>query len=112
MGLREQVADLMKRKREANDQNTLLKTLHSLWERLCSEVEAEIQEGVRKQLGIELNKGTFQLPDELPQPPQHKRPRRTILEPKSDPTPLSTTIVEEHKRNRGDEARRTRSKCL
>ena len=42
--LRDHVYDLKKRKQDAITQNELLKQLTSLWERLCSEVESEIQE--------------------------------------------------------------------
>ena len=36
--LRQNVEDLKTRKREAHEQNNLLRTLTMLWERLCSEV--------------------------------------------------------------------------
>ena len=52
VSLRDEVAELRQQRREAEEENHLLKQLHSLWERLCYEVEAEIQVGVRKQLGI------------------------------------------------------------
>ena len=51
--LRDHVFDLKKRKQEAITQNELLKQLTSLWQRLCSEVDSEIQDGVRCQLGFQ-----------------------------------------------------------
>ena len=53
MDLRDHVFDLKKRKQEAITQNELLKQLTSLWQRLCSEVDSEIQDGVRCQLGFQ-----------------------------------------------------------
>lgn len=48
--LRQEVSELIDRRKEAQEENALLKKLHGLWERLCTEVEAEIQEGVRRQV--------------------------------------------------------------
>ena len=53
--LREHVIDLKKRKQDAYTQHQLLIQLTSLWQRLCSEVETEIQDGVRHQLGFAPN---------------------------------------------------------
>ena len=53
--LREHVIDLKKRKQDACTQHQLLVQLTNLWERLCSEVETEIQDGVRHQLGFAPN---------------------------------------------------------
>ena len=50
--LRDLVYDLKRRREEAVTQNELLKQLTSLWERLCTEVESEIQDGVRQQLNF------------------------------------------------------------
>ena len=47
--------DLKKRKQDAHTQHQLLIQLTNLWERLCSEVETEIQDGVRHQLGFAPN---------------------------------------------------------
>jgi hypothetical protein len=52
--LRDLVGDLKRRRVDGSTQNELLKQLTSLWERLCSEVENEIQDGVRQQLGFTL----------------------------------------------------------
>ena len=52
--LREEVAGLQRRRREAQEERVLLGQLTHLWQRLCDEVEAEIQEGVRRQLGIQV----------------------------------------------------------
>ena len=52
--LREEVAGLQRRRREAQEERALLGQLTHLWQRLCDEVEAEIQEGVRRQLGIQV----------------------------------------------------------
>ena len=54
--LREEVAGLQRRRREAQEERALLRQLTLLWQRLCDEVEAEIQEGVRRQLGIQVRK--------------------------------------------------------
>ncbi|TRY77202.1 hypothetical protein TCAL_00089 [Tigriopus californicus] len=54
VNLREKVTDLQQRRKEAQEENALLTQLTSLWMRLCAEVEVEIQEGVRKQLGTRL----------------------------------------------------------
>ena len=54
--LREEVAGLQRRRREAQEEHALLSQLTLLWQRLCDEVEAEIQEGVRKQLGIQVRR--------------------------------------------------------
>ena len=48
--LRDLVTDLKRRRQEAVTQNELLKQLIPLWERLVSEVETEVQDGVRHQL--------------------------------------------------------------
>ena len=53
--LREEVAGLQRRRREAQEERALLGQLTHLWQRLCDEVEAEIQEGVRRQLGIQVS---------------------------------------------------------
>lgn len=50
--LRKEVQELAQRKREALEANALLRQLNSLWERTCAEVEAEIQEGVKRKLGF------------------------------------------------------------
>ena len=52
--LRDLVFDLRRKRQEAVTQNELLKQLTSLWERLCSEVESEIQDGVRQQLNFNI----------------------------------------------------------
>ena len=52
--LRDTVYELKRRRHEAKTQNELLKQLSGLWERLCSEVEAEIQDGVRQQLNFNI----------------------------------------------------------
>ena len=52
--LRDLVIDLRRRRHEAMTQNELLKQLNILWERLCSEVESEIQDGVRQQLNFNI----------------------------------------------------------
>ena len=52
--LRDTVYELKQRRHEAITQNQLLKQLSGLWERLCSEVESEIQDGVRQQLNFNL----------------------------------------------------------
>lgn len=62
--LRDHVTDLKRKRLEASTENDLLKQLTSLWERLCAEVESEIQEGVRKQLGFE-SQGEGWLPNAL-----------------------------------------------
>ena len=56
--LREEVTGIQRRRREAAEENVLLKQLNGLWQRLCDEVEAEIQEGVRNQLGIQQENGS------------------------------------------------------
>ena len=52
--LRDTVYELKRRRHEAKTQNELLKQLSGLWERLCSEVESEIQDGVRQQLNFNI----------------------------------------------------------
>ena len=52
--LRDTVYELKRRRHEAKTQNELLKQLSALWERLCSEVESEIQDGVRQQLNFNI----------------------------------------------------------
>ena len=54
MDLRDTVYELKRRRHEAKTQNELLKQLSGLWERLCSEVESEIQDGVRQQLNFNI----------------------------------------------------------
>ena len=49
--LRHHVDDLRKRRNDLEVEHSLLEQLTSLWERLCKEVENEIQEGVKQQLG-------------------------------------------------------------
>ena len=65
--LRDLVTDLKRRKSEAFTQNDLLKKLIGLWERLCSEVESEIQDGVRQQLNLtipDLDHNSISIPSE------------------------------------------------
>ena len=65
--LRDLVTDLKRRKSEALTQNDLLQKLISLWERLCSEVESEIQDGVRQQLNLtipDLDHNSISIPSE------------------------------------------------
>ena len=50
--LRHHVDDLRKRRKDLEVEHSLLEQLTSLWERLCKEVETEIQEGVKQQLGF------------------------------------------------------------
>ena len=67
MDLRDLVTDLKRRKSEAFTQNDLLKKLIGLWERLCSEVESEIQDGVRQQLNLtipDLDHNSISIPSE------------------------------------------------
>ena len=52
--LRDLVCDLKRRRQDAMTQNELLQQLTCLWERLCTEVEAEIQDGVRQQLNFNI----------------------------------------------------------
>ena len=56
LNLRDKVEALQQRKADALEENTLLKQLNSLWTRLCEEVEAEIQAGVRAQIGDAMTK--------------------------------------------------------
>ena len=58
VSLRKEVTDLQQRKKEALEENALLTQLSGLWERLCAEVEEEIQEGVKRKLGFEGEEAT------------------------------------------------------
>ncbi len=40
-----------------------MEQLTSLWDRLCTEVEAEIQEGVKRQLGFQTHRESFSIDD-------------------------------------------------
>ena len=65
--LRDLVTDLKRRKSEAETQNDLLKKLITLWDRLCGEVESEIQDGVRQQLNLtipDLDHNSISIPSE------------------------------------------------
>ena len=67
MDLRDLVTDLKRRKSEAETQNDLLKKLITLWDRLCGEVESEIQDGVRQQLNLtipDLDHNSISIPSE------------------------------------------------
>ena len=50
--LRDEVSRLRQRTRDAREENALLRQLRALWERTVREVEAEVQDGVRRQLGL------------------------------------------------------------
>ena len=52
--LRHHVDDLRKRRNDLEVEHSLLEQLTSLWERLCKEVESEIQDGVKQQLGFQV----------------------------------------------------------
>ncbi len=54
MSLRERVSELQRRREEAQVNHELLSKLRVLWELACAEIEAEVQEGVRKQLGLDV----------------------------------------------------------
>ena len=58
LNLRDKVEALQQRKADALEENTLLKQLNSLWTRLCEEVEAEIQAGVRAQIGDAMSRAS------------------------------------------------------
>jgi len=57
--LRHNVDDLKRRKKEASEQNILLRTLTVLWERLCSEVEEELKEGINTQFNHKIQLDTL-----------------------------------------------------
>ena len=66
--LRDHVTDLKKRKRDATDENRLLKQLSNLWQRLCTEVEAEIKAAKRDSTPSSTTAKTLQ-PPSTPVPP-------------------------------------------
>jgi len=55
VSLRERVSELRRRREEAQVNHALLSKLRVLWELACAEIEAEVQEGVRKQLGLDVS---------------------------------------------------------
>ena len=81
--LRQHVDDLKRRKHDAMVENALLKQLTSLWERLCSEVENEIQDGVNKQLNLDV-------------PTRLKSPERSSRSRSSSAARIRTKATEEN----------------
>ncbi len=57
VGLRDEVCRLRDRRTECQEENQLLRQLHGLWRCLVGEVEKELQDGVREQLGLKQEGG-------------------------------------------------------
>ena len=72
---------MQKRRNDLEVEHSLLEQLTSLWERLCKEVEAEIQEGVKQQLGFQdsANNATPQLSPESNQDEQQQQQPKSVI---------------------------------
>ena len=85
--LRHHVDDLRKRRNDLEVEHSLLEQLTSLWERLCKEVESEIQEGVKQQLGFQAaNLTSPSSPSSQPSPASSHDEQQLSEHPK--PTPV------------------------
>ncbi len=58
VGLREEVKDLKRRRKECQEENQLLRQLHGLWARLVQETERELQAGVHSQINSQAGAST------------------------------------------------------
>ena len=76
---------MKKRRNDLEVEHSLLEQLTSLWERLCKEVEAEIQEGVKQQLGFQdsVNNCTT-TPQLSPESNQEEQPKTVIVMQRSN----------------------------
>lgn len=66
VGLRREIEDLKNLVQEAQGENCLLRQLADLWGRLCSEVEVEVQEGVSRQLNLDMGPVTRRAAARIP----------------------------------------------
>ena len=79
MDLRHHVDDLRKRRNDLEVEHSLLEQLTSLWERLCKEVESEIQEGVKQQLGFQDSISTGPQPTPESNQEEQQQQAKTVI---------------------------------